>query len=124
MATITCLSAEAHTFIPDCNEVVNAAANKDTRDVPIALKQVENTTYIFHYQFDKGPYPNDPDFTLDVAFKSSRQPLLSLPAPNFKRTLHRCAQRTSFATTNVPITFHYLRSTAGVLVSDGGSAAS
>nr|GEX11953.1 hypothetical protein [Tanacetum cinerariifolium] len=45
MATITCFSPEAHTFVPDCNEVVNAAANKDNRDVPNALKQVENTTY-------------------------------------------------------------------------------
>nr|GEY35390.1 hypothetical protein [Tanacetum cinerariifolium] len=41
MATITCFNPEAHTFVPDCNEVVNAAANKDNRDVPNALKQVE-----------------------------------------------------------------------------------
>nr|GEY74730.1 RNA-directed DNA polymerase, eukaryota, reverse transcriptase zinc-binding domain protein [Tanacetum cinerariifolium] len=44
METITCFGLEAHTFGPDCNEVVNAAANKDKRDVPNALKQVKNTT--------------------------------------------------------------------------------
>ncbi|GKB68902.1 DNA helicase [Tanacetum coccineum] len=50
MATITCFSPEAHTFVPDCNEVVNAAANKDTSDVPNALKQVENTTYRYYFR--------------------------------------------------------------------------
>nr|GEX33968.1 hypothetical protein [Tanacetum cinerariifolium] len=50
MATITCFSPEAHTFVPDCNEVINVGANKDTRDVPNALKHVKNTTYIYYFQ--------------------------------------------------------------------------
>ncbi|GJW14184.1 zinc finger, CCHC-type containing protein [Tanacetum coccineum] len=50
MATVTCFSTEAQTFLPDCNEV--------------------------------GARPEDPEFTLDVAFKPSPQPLLSLPPPH------------------------------------------
>ncbi|GJV32250.1 hypothetical protein Tco_1392650, partial [Tanacetum coccineum] len=44
---------------PDCNEVVYAAANKDTHDVPNVLKQVENTTYIYYFRvvIDDGSAP-------------------------------------------------------------------
>ncbi|GKB71935.1 hypothetical protein Tco_0933347 [Tanacetum coccineum] len=86
VATVTCFSTEAHTFVPYCNEVVNGADNKDTHHVPTALKQLENTTYIFQYHFGKGARPEDPDFTLDVAFKPSPQPLLSLPPPPHSTT--------------------------------------
>ncbi|GJX63672.1 hypothetical protein Tco_0296572, partial [Tanacetum coccineum] len=79
--TLTCFSPEAHTFVPDCNEVVNAIENKDTRHIPVALKQFENATYIFQYHFGKGARAGNPDFTLDAAFKPSSQPLLGLPAP-------------------------------------------
>ncbi|GKD31092.1 DNA helicase [Tanacetum coccineum] len=37
-ATITCFSLEAHTFVPECNEVVNVVEDKDTCHVPDALK--------------------------------------------------------------------------------------
>ncbi|GKF86931.1 hypothetical protein Tco_0254758, partial [Tanacetum coccineum] len=38
-ATLTCFSPEAHTFAPDCNELVNAVENKDNCCLPDALKQ-------------------------------------------------------------------------------------
>ncbi|GKB97189.1 DNA helicase [Tanacetum coccineum] len=79
--TLACFSPEAHTFVPDCNEVVNAVENKDTRHIPVALKKFENATYIFQYHFGKGATAGNPDFTLDAAFKPSSQPLLGLPAP-------------------------------------------
>ncbi|GKC91185.1 DNA helicase [Tanacetum coccineum] len=37
VATITCFSSKAHTFLLDCNDVVNVADNKDNRDVPVGL---------------------------------------------------------------------------------------
>nr|GEV62190.1 hypothetical protein [Tanacetum cinerariifolium] len=77
--TINCFSPEAHNFVTECNEVVNVVENKDTRHLPDALKQVENSTYIFQYYFGKGARPGDPDFNLDDAFKPTTQPLLSLP---------------------------------------------
>ncbi|GJU09981.1 DNA helicase [Tanacetum coccineum] len=76
VATITCFSPEAHTFLPDCAE------NKDKRQVPNALKQLENTKHIFQYHFGKRAKPGDPDFNLDDAFLPSPQPLLSLHAPD------------------------------------------
>ncbi|GJS07430.1 endoribonuclease Dicer homolog 2 [Tanacetum coccineum] len=79
--TVTCFSLEAHTFVPECNGVVNVVEDKDTCHVPDALKQVENNTYIFHYHIGKGAKPGDPDFNLDASFKSTTQPILSLPAP-------------------------------------------
>ncbi|GKA51523.1 DNA helicase [Tanacetum coccineum] len=86
VATITCFSPEAHTFLPDCNDVVKNAENKDKRQVPDALKQLENTKHIFQYHFGKGAKPVDPDFNLDVAFQPSPQPLLSLLAPDLATT--------------------------------------
>ncbi|GJW57063.1 hypothetical protein Tco_0103794 [Tanacetum coccineum] len=74
-------SLEAHTFVPECNEVVNVVEDKDTCHVPDALKQVKNNTYIFHCHIGKGAKPGDPDFNLDASFKSTTQPILSLPAP-------------------------------------------
>ncbi|GJZ69274.1 DNA helicase [Tanacetum coccineum] len=50
MARVTCFSLEAHTFVPDCNDV--------------------------------GARPDDSDFNLDIAFKPSPQPLLSLLPPH------------------------------------------
>ncbi|GJT18449.1 E3 ubiquitin protein ligase RGLG2-like protein [Tanacetum coccineum] len=79
-ATVTCFS-QAHTFVLECNEVVNAADNKDNRHLPEILKQLENKTYVFRYRFGKRARPEHPNFSLDVAFKPSAQPLLGLPAP-------------------------------------------
>nr|GEV97514.1 ATP-dependent DNA helicase PIF1-like [Tanacetum cinerariifolium] len=94
---------EAHTFAPDCNELVNAAENKDDHYLPDALKQFENTTYIFQYHFGKKARPGQPNFTLDAAFKTSPQPLLSLPAPDSTTsTSQEVLQQTSFATTPTP----------------------
>ncbi|GJW04240.1 hypothetical protein Tco_1563096, partial [Tanacetum coccineum] len=75
ITTITCFSPEAHTFAPNCNEVVSGADNKNTHHIPTALKQLENTACIFQYHFGKGARPEDLDFTLDAAFKPSPQPL-------------------------------------------------
>ncbi|GKE55361.1 hypothetical protein Tco_1494546 [Tanacetum coccineum] len=77
--TITCFSPKAHDCVRDCNEVVNETKDKDTHHVPV--QQVENTTPIFQYYFGKGARPGDPDFNLDIVFKPTTQPLLSLPAP-------------------------------------------
>ncbi|GKB26483.1 DNA helicase [Tanacetum coccineum] len=73
---------EAHTFAPDCNELVNAVENKDNRYLPDALKEFENTTYIFQYSFGKKARPGYPNFSLDAAFKLSSEPVLRLPAPD------------------------------------------
>ncbi|GKB87829.1 kinase-like domain, phloem protein 2-like protein [Tanacetum coccineum] len=75
-ATVTCFSLEAHTFVPECNKVVNVVEDKDTCHVSDALKQVENNTYIFHYHIGKGAKPGDPDFNLDASFKSATQLIL------------------------------------------------
>ncbi|GJZ75720.1 hypothetical protein Tco_0640185 [Tanacetum coccineum] len=71
IATITCFSFEEYTFAPNCNEVVSGADNKNTHHIPTALKQLENTACIFQYYFGKEARPEDPDFTLDAAFKPS-----------------------------------------------------
>nr|GEX07771.1 hypothetical protein [Tanacetum cinerariifolium] len=78
--SITCFSPEAHTFVPECNAVVAALNNQETEAIHAALKQVENKTYIFQYHFGKRAAPGNPSFTLDTVFKTSRQPLLTLPA--------------------------------------------
>nr|GEU80316.1 hypothetical protein [Tanacetum cinerariifolium] len=80
MATITYFSPKAHTFVPECNAVVKAVHNKDTRELYVALKEVENNIYIFQYHFIKGARPRNSDFTLDAFFKPTPQPLLTLPA--------------------------------------------
>nr|GFB43050.1 nucleic acid-binding, OB-fold protein [Tanacetum cinerariifolium] len=101
--TLTCFSPEAHTFAPDCNELVKAAKNKDDHCLPDALKQFENTTHIFQYHFGKKAKPGHPNFTLDAAFKIFQQPFLSLPAPDFTTsTSEEPLQQTSFVTTPTP----------------------
>ncbi|GJS19495.1 DNA helicase [Tanacetum coccineum] len=101
--TLTCFSPEAHTFAPDCNKLVNAVENKDKRCLPDALKQFENTTYIFQYRFGKNARPGYPNFSLDAAFKTSPQPLLSLPAPDSATTTpQEVLQQTSNAATPTP----------------------
>nr|GEV79544.1 nucleic acid-binding, OB-fold protein [Tanacetum cinerariifolium] len=103
VTTLTCFSSEAHTFAPDCNELVNTTENKDDHCLPYALKQFENTTHIFQYHFGKKARPGHPNFTLDAAFKTCQQPLLSLPAPDFTTsTSQEVLQQTSFATTPTP----------------------
>ncbi|GKC86197.1 hypothetical protein Tco_1141914 [Tanacetum coccineum] len=84
--TITCFSPEAHTFAPDCNELVNVVKNKDNRCLPNALKKFKNTTYIFQYRFGTKAKLGNPKFSLDVAFKTSPQPLIGLPAPESATT--------------------------------------
>ncbi|GJV98097.1 DNA helicase [Tanacetum coccineum] len=79
-ATLTCFSLEAHTFVPDCNTVLTSAEDKDTYHVPVALKQAECQTYIFHYSFGRKARPGYPNFTLDVVLKATAPPLLALPS--------------------------------------------
>nr|GEX16565.1 hypothetical protein [Tanacetum cinerariifolium] len=78
-ATITCFSP-AHTFVPDCNTIVNTIEDKDTYHVPLLLKQAEGHTYIFKYHFGKKAKPENPNFTLDAVFKPVTKPLLALPS--------------------------------------------
>nr|GEU92984.1 nucleic acid-binding, OB-fold protein [Tanacetum cinerariifolium] len=40
-ATIICFTPEAHTFVPDCNTIVNTIKDKDTTHVPTVLTQTE-----------------------------------------------------------------------------------
>ncbi|GJV43117.1 nucleic acid-binding, OB-fold protein [Tanacetum coccineum] len=79
-ATITCFSPEAHTFVPDCNTIVNTIEDKDTYHVPLPLKQAEGHAYIFKYHFGKKAKPGNPNFTLDAVFKPVTEPLLALPS--------------------------------------------
>nr|GEX84257.1 hypothetical protein [Tanacetum cinerariifolium] len=76
-ATVTCFSLEAHTFVPDCNTIVNTIKDKDTSHLPIVLTQAEGHTYIFQYHFGQQSKPGYPNFTLDAVL----QPLLVVPAP-------------------------------------------
>nr|GEU69519.1 DNA helicase [Tanacetum cinerariifolium] len=81
IATITCFSLEAHTFTPNCNELVNIVQNKDNHCLPDALKALENTTHIFQYRFGQKAKPRRPNFRLDSVFGASPQPLLHLLPP-------------------------------------------
>ncbi|GJT33080.1 DNA helicase [Tanacetum coccineum] len=79
-ATITCFSPEAHTFVPECNTVVNSIEDKDNHHVPMALKQAEGQAYIFQYHFGQNARPGYPNFTLNAVLKPVAEPLLALPA--------------------------------------------
>nr|GEW91590.1 hypothetical protein [Tanacetum cinerariifolium] len=81
VATITCFSPEAHTFVPDCNELLNSIDNKDKHQLPSTLKELETRKFIFQYHFGKREKIGYPDFNLDTVFKPSPQPLLQLQAP-------------------------------------------
>nr|GEW27324.1 DNA helicase [Tanacetum cinerariifolium] len=78
-ATVTCFSPEAHTFVPDCNTIVNTIKDKDTTHVPTVLTQTEGHTYIFQYRFGYQAKPGYPNFTLDVVLQPVTKPLLALP---------------------------------------------
>nr|GFB69957.1 hypothetical protein [Tanacetum cinerariifolium] len=47
--------------------------------IPAALKDTENQTYIFKYNFGKKATVGNLAFTLDAVFKPNPQPLLTLP---------------------------------------------
>ncbi|GKD43187.1 hypothetical protein Tco_1267832, partial [Tanacetum coccineum] len=78
--TVTCFSPEAHTFVPDCNTIVNTMQDKDTSHVPAELKQTEGHTYIFQYHFGQKAKPGYPNFKLDAVLQPVAEPLLALPA--------------------------------------------
>ncbi|GJS39598.1 DNA helicase [Tanacetum coccineum] len=79
-ATVTCFSPEAHTFVPDCNTIVNTIEDKDTTYVPTVLTQTEGHTYIFQYRFGQKAKPGYPNFTLDAVLQPLTEPLLAMPA--------------------------------------------
>ncbi|GJV34111.1 DNA helicase [Tanacetum coccineum] len=79
-ATLTCFSPEAHTFVPDCNTVVNTIKDKDKTHMPTVLTQTEGHTYIFQFHFGQQAKPGFPNFTLDAILQPLTQPLLTLPA--------------------------------------------
>nr|GEZ04029.1 RuvB-like 2 [Tanacetum cinerariifolium] len=103
IATITCFSPEAHTFTPNCNELVNIVENKDTRSLPDALKALENATYVFQYRFGQKAKPRRPNFSLDAVFSASPQPLLRLPLPESATSPpQELLEQTSSAVTPLP----------------------
>ncbi|GJX26370.1 hypothetical protein Tco_0232666 [Tanacetum coccineum] len=63
------LFPEAHTFVRECNEVVNEAHDKDPYHLPPALKELEGTTHVLQFHFDKGAKLGQPDFKLNSVFK-------------------------------------------------------
>ncbi|GKD97746.1 DNA helicase, partial [Tanacetum coccineum] len=79
-ATITCFSPEAHTFVPDCNTVVNTIEDKNPNHVPPVLKEAEGHVYIFQYHFGPKARPGYPNFTLNAVLKPLTELLLALPA--------------------------------------------
>nr|GEX05894.1 DNA helicase [Tanacetum cinerariifolium] len=76
--TVTCFSQEAHSFVPDCNTVVNTIEDKDTNHAPSILKEAEGHVYIFQYHFGQKARAGYPNFTLDVVLKPVTEPLLML----------------------------------------------
>ncbi|GKA73595.1 DNA helicase [Tanacetum coccineum] len=78
--TVTCFSPEAHTFVPDCNTIVNTMQDKDTSHVPAELKHTEGHTYIFQYHFGQKSKLGYPNFKLDAVLQPVAEPLLALPA--------------------------------------------
>nr|GEX41943.1 DNA helicase PIF1, ATP-dependent [Tanacetum cinerariifolium] len=102
--TITCFSPDAHTFVPDCNSVVNSIEDKDTYHVPSILSQAEGHRYIFQYHFGKKAKPRRPNFTLNVVLKLSTQPLLALPEPESSNSPAAKILEGSSTTTNPPST--------------------
>nr|GEW86110.1 DNA helicase [Tanacetum cinerariifolium] len=68
VVVVTCFSPEAHTFVPDCNTILNTIEDKDNNHVPSVLKQAEGHVYIFRLQ-------------LDAVLKPVTILLLALPAP-------------------------------------------
>nr|GFB38854.1 nucleic acid-binding, OB-fold protein [Tanacetum cinerariifolium] len=68
-AVVTCFSPEAHTFVPDCNIIVNTIEDKDNNHVPSVLKQAEGHVYIFRLRFGQKARPRYPNFTLDAVLK-------------------------------------------------------
>ncbi|GJZ69314.1 hypothetical protein Tco_0632864 [Tanacetum coccineum] len=63
--SLTCFSPEVHTFVRDCNEVVNEAHDKDPYHLPPALKELEGTIHVFQFHFGKGAKLGQPDFKLN-----------------------------------------------------------
>nr|GEV45595.1 DNA helicase [Tanacetum cinerariifolium] len=80
-AVVTCFSPEAHTFVPDCNTIVNTIEDKDNNHVSPVLKQAEGHIYIFRLRFGQKARPGYPNFTLDAVLKPVTTPVLALPPP-------------------------------------------
>nr|GEW14837.1 ATP-dependent DNA helicase PIF1-like [Tanacetum cinerariifolium] len=80
-AVVTCFSPEAHTFVPNCNTIVNTIEDKDNNHVPSVLKHAEGHVYIFRLRFGQKAKLGYPNFTLDAVLKPVTTPLLALPAP-------------------------------------------
>nr|GEV24287.1 DNA helicase [Tanacetum cinerariifolium] len=85
-ATVTCFSPEAHTFVADCNKIVNTTEDKDTSHLPTVLTQTEGHTYIFQHHFGQQAKPWYPNFTLDAVLQPVTKPLLALPAAETIKT--------------------------------------
>nr|GEY54823.1 DNA helicase [Tanacetum cinerariifolium] len=68
-----------------------------------ALKALENTTYVFQYRFGQKAKPGRSNFSLDVVFSASPQPLLHLPLPESATSPpQELPEQTSSAVTSLP----------------------
>ncbi|GKD10911.1 hypothetical protein Tco_1190596, partial [Tanacetum coccineum] len=80
---------------PQHYKVIAALNNQETQqEIPAALKEVENKTYVFQYRFGKKATPQNPAFVLDTAFKPTPHALLTLPiseatTPPSTETMHQ-----------------------------------
>nr|GEX56501.1 RNA-directed DNA polymerase, eukaryota, reverse transcriptase zinc-binding domain protein [Tanacetum cinerariifolium] len=76
---LTCFSPQAHTFVPECNQVVAALDAQELEEIPVILKEAEAKTYILQYRFGQRAKPGNPAFVLTAAFHPSSPPMLTLP---------------------------------------------
>ncbi|GJS66167.1 DNA helicase [Tanacetum coccineum] len=78
-ARITCFNPEAHTFVPECNQVIAGLDAQELEEIPAILKEAEGKTYIFQYRFGQRAKPGNPAFVLTTTFQPSSPPMLTLP---------------------------------------------
>ncbi|GJZ83944.1 DNA helicase [Tanacetum coccineum] len=78
-ARITCFSPKAHTFVPECNQVIAGLDAQELEEIPAILKEAEGKTYIFQYRFGQRAKPGNPAFVLTTTFQLSSPPMLTLP---------------------------------------------
>ncbi|GKB03653.1 DNA helicase [Tanacetum coccineum] len=65
-ATMTCFSPEAHTFVPDCNTILNTIEDKNANHVPPVLKEAEGHNHALHYVAPTHKVSSHRNFDTDI----------------------------------------------------------
>ncbi|GKB08668.1 hypothetical protein Tco_0836980, partial [Tanacetum coccineum] len=77
--SLACFSKQANCLVKDINELLAETPDRNPYHLPVALKELEGTTYIFQFHFDVNNTSNRKVFILDTVFKETILLLPTLP---------------------------------------------